>query len=101
MIVTKDPSERLDYAFDFKTPVRNPTTGVLGSCLETSETITTPTVTVTLGDVELDGVNEANGIVTAWVKGGTVETPAQVTCHILTSAGREYERTITFQIHQR
>lgn len=88
--VTKDPAARLDYAWDWT------------DWLEPAETITTPTVTVTKGDVTIDG-SPANvaGVVTVWVKDGTAGTTAWVTCHITTSAQRQDDRTFVISITER
>lgn len=84
----KDPNARLDYVWDWS------------AYLEDGETITEHTVTVESGDVEIDGTpQEASGVVTAWLQGGT--TRSVVTCHIVTSEGREDDRSRTITIRER
>lgn len=85
---TKDPDARLDYAWDWS------------AWLEDGETITSHTVTVESGDVVIDGTpQEAAGVVTAWLEAGT--TRSVVTCHIVTSEGREDDRSRTITIRER
>lgn len=86
----KDPAAVLDYAFDWS------------AWLETGETITAETVTIDpAGSLTLDSHNEAAGVVTAWLSAGTVDTRYCVTCHVVTSAAREDERSITIAVHNR
>jgi hypothetical protein len=84
----KDPNGRLDYAFDWS------------AWLEDGETITSTSFTVPLGDVEVDADAEADGVVTVWLVGGTVGK-AKVTCHIVTSVGREDDRTMSITVKER
>lgn len=93
---TKDPQARLDYAFDWRNPPPDKDAG----WLEAAETITSYTFTVAAGDVVLDDDSELDGVVTVWLTGGTVGK-AQVTCHIVTSLGREDDRTMTITVKQR
>lgn len=97
----KDPNARLDYAFDWKTPAKDPETGEYRSWLASGETISSRVVSVTKGDVVLDGDTESAGIVTVWVKQGTPGTTAWVTCHITTSAGRQDDRSIVISVTER
>jgi hypothetical protein len=92
----KDPDARLDYAFDWK----NPPEGKDAGWLEDGETIVSYQFTVAAGDVEVDTDSEADGVVTVWLTGGTVGS-AQVTCHIVTSLGREDDRTMKITVKQR
>lgn len=86
----KDPSARLDWAWDWT------------DWLADGETITDKTVTVTRGDVALDGSpGEAGGVVTVWITGGTAGTTCWVTCHITTSAGRQDDRTHIISVTER
>jgi hypothetical protein len=92
----KDPNARLDYVWDWKSPPAGQDRG----WLEDGETITEHTVTVESGDVEIDGTpQEVDGVVTAWLQGGT--TRSVVTCHIVTSEGREDDRSRTITIRER
>lgn len=85
----KDPDARLDYAFDWS------------AWLEDAETIESYTLAVASGDVALDGDAEAAGIITAWLIDGTDKTFAEVTCHIVTSLGREDDRTLGVNVAER
>ena len=84
---TKDPDARLDFAWDWS------------AWLAQGETISTYLFTVASGDVEVDADEEAGGVVTAWLTGGT--TRSVVSCHIVTSAGREDDRSRTITIRER
>lgn len=85
---TKDPQAVLDYVFDWT------------DWLETDETITAHTVTVSTG-LTLDSSTEAAGKVTLWLSGGTADQVYPVTCHITTNAGRQDDRTILIRVVQR
>lgn len=83
----KDPNATLDYVWDWST------------WLTTGETITTHTCTGT--GVTVSSSSHTGTTVTAWVTGGTGLTTASVTCHVVTSAGRADDRTLTFDITDR
>lgn len=87
MSMEHDSNARLDYAWDW--------TG----WLEQGETITTATLTVT-GGVTTEPTVINGGRVTTWVSGGTRGT-ARLTLHIVTSAGREDDRTLTLYVTTR
>ena len=81
----KDPQAKLDYAVDWT------------AWLAAGETITTSTWTVPAGLTKVsDGA--VDGKATVWLSGGTVGTRYAVTNHIITSQGREDERTLTILI---
>lgn len=84
----KDPDAVLDYQF--------PWTSWLGS----GETITSHTVTVTDG-ITLDSDDEADGVVTLWLSGGTAGTRYAVACRITTNQGRTDERTRHVDVRER
>lgn len=84
-----DPNARLDYTFDWS------------DRLDEAETIINYVLEVVTGDITVDTDSEAAGVVTAWLEGGTNGTRAKVTCHIVTSVGREDDRTMTLSIRQR
>lgn len=96
-MTTKDPDARLDYAWDWS------------AWLVESETIIDHDVTAVSGGmtvdepdgVAIDGTDEDDGIVTAWVSGGITGTSARLTCHVVTSDGREDDRTRTITIRER
>ena len=82
-----DPQAVLDYKFDWS------------RWLEPEEQITSATLAasgVTIGSHQV-----AVAAVTAWVSGGVVGTTARITCHIVTSQGREDDRTMRLLITNR
>ena len=83
----KDPDAVLDYAFDWS------------SWLASGETISTKTLTGS--GVTVDSSSESEGVVTAWISGGTAGQTATVACKIVTSASRTDERTIKLKIQER
>jgi len=85
---TKDPDAVLDYAFNWS------------SWLADSETISSHTVTPASG-LTLDSSSESDGQVTAWLSGGATGKDYEVTCNIVTNAGREDDRSITIQVRER
>lgn len=84
----KDPESLLDWSWNWS------------DWLETGETITSHTVTVPTG-LTLDASNEAAGVVTAWISGGTANNRYRVECKITTSEGRTDERSITLSVQER
>lgn len=88
MTIYKDPDSRLDFAFDWS------------AWLEADETIVSQSFEVALGDVVVDTDTELDGVVTVWLTGGTVGR-AKVTCHIVTSVGREDDRTMSITVKER
>lgn len=78
--ITHDPQARLDYTWDWS------------SWLAAGETITTATVAPVDG-LTISGASTAAGKVSVWISGGTTGQHYRVTCHIVTSAGREDDRT--------
>ena len=97
----KDPNAILDYKWDFAA-----STNGTGSSdwLDTanSETITSHTVTAETGlTVDSSSITDTDTSVTAWLSGGTNGEAYNVTCHFVTSAGREDDRTIIIQMTER
>lgn len=82
-----DPQAVLDYRFDWT------------SWLEPDEQITSAILAAT--GVTLGSHQVAATTVTAWVSGGTHGTLATITCHIVTSQGREDDRTMRLLITNR
>lgn len=90
----KDPQAVLDYKFDWQ-PDANP-------WLAVGETITTRTVTVPAGLTKnSDTLTDSATSVTAWLSGGTTGVDYSVTCHIVTSQGREDDRTMIIVVRHR
>lgn len=89
--VTKDPDARLDYAWDW-------TEWLDGDTIVDHEIKFDPTENVTLDDSVR---NTENTMVVAWITGGVLKTSVDVTCHIVTAAGRSDDRTMSLWIDQR
>ena len=88
MIVSKYPDAELDFAFDWT------------DWLAESETIDDHTVTVQTG-LTLISDSETDGVVTAWISGGTAGRTYTVACLIETNANRIDERTMRIQVMER
>ena len=84
---THDPDAVLDYLFDWS--------DWLGA-----DTIASHTVTAAAG-LTVDSTEATTTTVTAWLSGGTDGASYAVTCHIVTAAGREDDRTVTITVQER
>jgi hypothetical protein len=84
---TKDPDAVLDYEWDWS--------AWLGA-----DTIASHTVTADSG-LTVDSSAKTATAVTVWLSGGTVGASYNVTCHIVTAAGREDDRTIGITVQER
>ena len=84
---THDPDAVLDYLFDWS--------DWLGA-----DTIASHTVTAAAG-LTVDSTEATTTTVTAWLSGGTDGASYAVTCHIVTAAGREDDRTATITMQSR
>ena len=84
----KDPDAVLDYGFDWS------------AWLAAGETIATSTWTVPVG---LTNESESNTdtLSVVWLSGGTDRQTYQVVNHIVTSQGREDDRTLKIKIKDR
>lgn len=80
----KDPSDLLDYSISWS--------GLLGS-----DTISTVTWTVPSGLVSESQSNTATRT-TIWLSGGTAGTTYAVACLIVTTGGREFERSASLTV---
>lgn len=99
MSFIKDPDAVLDYLFDWKASTNSNGTS---DWLQSSEIITDHTVTATTGlTVDSSSLVNTATSVQAWLSGGTPGSKYDVTCHIVTSAGREDDRTIRILCQQR
>jgi hypothetical protein len=87
---TKDPDAVLDYEWDWSTWLAGDTIA--------SHTVTVPTDPTGL---VLDSDSATTTTVTAWLSGGTDGESYTVTCHIVTAAGREDDRSMTFMLSER
>lgn len=81
------PTAKLDYSWPWT------------DWLAAGETITSFTITVPAG-VTLTGDIEAGGVITGWIV-APVGPKIELVCHIVTSAGREDDRTITLLVGSR
>lgn len=101
-----DPDAYLDYKIDWR-PLTNGTPGGASDWLAPGETIESYTLTADDGiTIQNDSSTDSDTSVTFWVS----VTPAtgadpvgsyNVTCSIVTSAGREDDRTITIPVEER
>ena len=97
---TKDPDAVLDYVFDWA-PLTNGTAGAT-DWLAASETIVSTVITPETGITEdSNSITDSSTTVTVWLSGGTAGTDYNVACAIVTSDGREDERTITIVVRER
>ena len=83
----KDPDAVLDYEWDWA--------AWLGT-----DTIASHTVTAATG-LTVDTSEATDTAVTVWLSGGTVGQTYSVTCHVVTAAGREDDRTVTVTVMER
>lgn len=83
----QDDDAVLDYEFDWA--------AWLGT-----DTIASHTVTAATG-LTVESSTATTTAVTAWLSGGSVGTSYAVTCHIVTAAGREDDRTVTVTVQER
>lgn len=94
----KDPSDVLDYKFDFA-GLANAATDAYDNWLQTGETISTATLTVATGlTKDSDSITDTNTSVTVWLSGGTDGTDYTVACKVVTSAPRTLERSIIVRV---
>ena len=101
----KDPDAVLDYKFDWA-PATNETPGGSSDWLASGETIETYTLTVAPVEVgglvvDSDALTDSDTSVTCWLSGGTAGTTYAITCHIVTNAGREDDRTVYVPVAER
>lgn len=68
--------------------------------LVNGDTIVSHTITADAG-LTVDSSTATSTAVTVWLSGGTVGATYSVTCHIVTAAGREDDRTMTFTMQPR
>ncbi len=96
----KDPEAKLDYLMDFAAKTNN-RSGATTDYLQIGETILSATV-VSSKPTELIVVSSAltntNTSVTFWLDGGTVGKEYIVVVSIITSMGREDDRSVKIQV---
>jgi hypothetical protein len=90
-VITHDPDANLDYRWDWS------------AWLEPGETITSHTITVNGPDAALvlGAHSHDASSVTAWLSGGTEREAYGIRCHIVTSAARADDRTLTLSCWDR
>lgn len=87
MLYSKDPDAVLDYEVSW------------ASWLATGETISTSTFAVPVG-ITKDSESNTTTAATVWLSGGTVGQSYTITNHIVTSQGREDDRSMQIQIRE-
>ena len=95
----KDPAAVLDYGFDLKA-LTHALPGALRDWLASGETVTAHALTAEDGLV-VDSSSESDGLITAWLSGGTAGARYLVTCQFTTSAGRTDRRRIQVEVVER
>lgn len=89
MAFIKDPDAVLDYGFDWS------------DWLAAGETIVSSAWAADSSDITIDSDTFGDTSATVWLSGGTVGTEYKLTNHIVTSAGREDDRTIVIKAKER
>jgi len=96
LMPAKDPSEVLDYTIDWYD-----TTLAEGPLFVSGETISgTPVWTVPSGITKDSQTNDTTTS-TIWLSVGTAGTEYSITCKVVTSASRTFERTIIVPVKNR
>jgi hypothetical protein len=86
--IIKDPSENLDYSFDWTSWLSEP-----------ADTIATAVFAVT--GATLGTTSNTTTLATAFVSGGEINTTATLTCTITTAQGRIAQRSVYLKIKDR
>lgn len=76
-----DPNAKLDYGFDWS------------AWLDDGETIASATITPSSPDLTVHATDIGTTTVTPTISGGVVDRRYDITCHVVTSQGREDDRT--------
>lgn len=85
-----DPDSVLDYSVDWAVWLRD------------GETVDDATWAIPDGLVEATQGHAVNGAVaTVWIRGGVLGKNYTVTCHVVTSEGREDDHSITLKCRQK
>jgi hypothetical protein len=86
---SKDPDAVLDYEWDWEAWLAG-------------DTIVDHDVDIPADPtgLTLDSDSASTTAVTAWISGGTAGESYTVTCHIVTAAGREDDRSMTFNVEE-
>ena len=95
----QDPQAVLDYKIDWAASTNG---SGPADWLASGETIGTYSVSASTGlTVDSSSLTDDDTSVTVWLSGGTVGKIYTVTCHIVTDASREDDRTITIKCEER
>lgn len=101
----KDPQDRVDYGWDWDGSAADG-----GPWLKEGETVTTSTWTIETHDGDLSplaldtakgGATHDGTTTTIWLMGGTLGLNYDVTNHVVTSDGREVDRTLNISVRKR
>jgi aconitase A len=88
----KRPAAVLDYKFDWRARTNG---NGKSDWLASGETIASYTIAPEAGiTVDSDSLSNSNTSVTVWLSGGTLDGEYEVSCSIVTSAGRRDKRTM-------
>lgn len=90
----KDPNDILDYPFQYTDWLAD----IADSYLSHVFVITNPAGAST--PIEIVSSSESNGVVTPFVKGGTLNKTHQITCRVTTVGGRVKDQSLDFKIKQ-
>lgn len=99
-VAAKDPADILDYRWNFAPETVDGDTA-LGDWLAEAETIVDHAITTPSGlTLDSSSITDDGKTVTAWFSGGTANVSYRPTCHIVTSAGRELDRSMTIRVRE-
>lgn len=92
-IITHDPDAILDYVFNWTDwfSVNEDNDFIISQTVTVSDDLT-----LTSSAISSDGMK-----VVAWISGGTVNDQSTAVCHIVTSAGRQDDRTMQLWVQER
>lgn len=98
---SKDPDAVLDWYWDLRART-NQDDPEKTNWLKTGETVSTYSITVPTGlTKDSDTLTNSDTVIEAWFSGGTDGETYYVTCHFVTSDGREDDRTIGIKVEER
>ena len=83
----QDPDATLDYQLD------------CSEWLPTGDTLSSPTVSAASG-ITVDSYSNDDDTITAWISGGTTGQTYTITYHIVTTGGREDDKSIRIRIKE-
>lgn len=86
----------LDYAWDLKA-LTHGQEGAVSDWLESDETVSAFTITADTG-LTVDSSSESDGLITAWLSGGTDGQKYEVSCEFETSKGRTDVRRVVVEV---